>query len=148
MQCKPRTDEFRQTNVLLNTFREYVMEELPAEDFCKKEKIDLVQNAMNYMVENHQAVDVQDFINTQLSDEQHQNDYKASLQVYVQDNDVQLQSNFAASKDAVQYQRKKFRSIIKLDKNFHIYVHSNEDLIERGNDERGKYYKVYFHEEQ
>jgi hypothetical protein len=26
-------------------------------------------------------------------------------------------------------------------------VHSNEDLIERGNDEKGKYYKVYFNEE-
>jgi hypothetical protein len=147
LQCKARTDDFRQTNVLLNTFREYVMDELPTDTFSKKEKIDLVQNSMNYMVEHNDAVSVEDFISKQLQEPQHQEDYKASLQVYVQDNDVELQKTFAASKDALQYQRKKFRSIIKLDKNFHIYVHSNDDLIERGADDKGKFYKVYFNEE-
>lgn len=41
------------------------------------------------------------------------------------------------------------KSVIKLDKNFHIYVHGRRDLIERGFDEEKgkKYYKVYFDEE-
>jgi hypothetical protein len=41
------------------------------------------------------------------------------------------------------------RSVIKLDKNFHVYVHGNKDFIERGFDEeKGKYYyKLYFSEE-
>jgi 37-kD nucleoid-associated bacterial protein len=147
LQCKARTDEFRQTNVLLNTYREFVMNDLPGEEFSKKEKIDLVQNALNFMVENNDAVTVDDFINQQLAEPQYQEDYKESLRVYVDDNDVQLQDTFSASKEAIQFQRKKFRSIIKLDKNFHIYVHSNEDLIERGDDEKGKFYKVYFKEE-
>jgi hypothetical protein len=147
LQCKARTDEFLQTNVLLNTFRQYVMDELPTEQYSKKEKIDLVQNSMNYLVENNSAVDVEDFISKQLVELAHQDDYKASLQVYVKDNEVDLQTTFAASNDAIQYQRKKFRSIIKLDKNFHIYVHSNDELIERGADEKGKFYKVYFQQE-
>jgi len=39
--------------------------------------------------------------------------------------------------------------VIKLDKNFHIYVHGNRDLIEKGFDEaKGKnYYKMYFEQE-
>lgn len=37
--------------------------------------------------------------------------------------------------------------MIKLDKNFHIYVHAHRDLIEQGVDEKGKFYKVYYHEE-
>jgi hypothetical protein len=147
LQCKARTDEYRQTNVLLNTFRDFVTNELPSEQFSKKEKIDLIRNSMDYMIENNDAVQIDDFISQQLAEPEYQDNYKASLQVYVSDNDVQLQDTFAASKDAIQLQRKKFRSIIKLDKNFHIYVHSNEDLIERGNDEKGKYYKVYFNEE-
>jgi hypothetical protein len=147
LQSKARTDEFRQTNVLLNTYREFVMNDLPAEQFSKKEKIDLVQNSMNFMIENNDSVTVDDFINQQLADPQYQDDYKESLRVYVDDNDVQLQDTFSASKEAIQFQKKRFRSIIKLDKNFHIYVHSNEDLIERGDDEKGKYYKVYFKEE-
>ena len=42
------------------------------------------------------------------------------------------------------------RSVIKLDKNFHIYVHGGEQLIEQEYDEeRGmKYYKLYYREEQ
>jgi hypothetical protein len=43
-----------------------------------------------------------------------------------------------------------FKSILKLDKNFHIYIHGRQDLIERGFDEaKGKhFYKVYFEQEQ
>jgi len=38
------------------------------------------------------------------------------------------------------------KSVVKLDKNFHIYVHGRHDYIERGYDEaKGmKYYKLYF----
>jgi len=39
-------------------------------------------------------------------------------------------------------------NIIKLDKNFHIYVHSARELIEHGVDEEGrKFYKIYYKEE-
>jgi hypothetical protein len=148
LKSAARTDEYRQTNVLLNTYREYVMNELPTEQYSKKEKIDLIQGSMDFMIENNDAVNVEDFIAKQFAEPEHQDNYKASLKVYVADNDVELQDTFSTSKEAISYQRKKFRSIIKLDKNFHIYVHSNEDLIERGLDEKGKFYKVYFKEEE
>jgi hypothetical protein len=42
-----------------------------------------------------------------------------------------------------------FRSVIKLDRNFHNYVHGNLKLIEKRYDEATgmNYYKVYFKEE-
>ncbi|MEZ4893945.1 MAG: hypothetical protein R2778_13135 [Saprospiraceae bacterium] len=44
---------------------------------------------------------------------------------------------------------KVFKSVLKLDKNFHIYVHGRRDLIERGFDEQKgkKFYKVYYENE-
>ena len=47
---------------------------------------------------------------------------------------------------AVKKQARVFKSVIKLDKNFHIYVHGNRELIEKGYDgAMGKhYYKIYF----
>jgi hypothetical protein len=51
------------------------------------------------------------------------------------------------SESAVKKQARVFKSVIKLDKNFHIYVHGNRELIEQGTDEKGKYYKVYYKEE-
>jgi hypothetical protein len=57
---------------------------------------------------------------------------------------------FDISTQAVKKQAKVFKSILKLDKNFHIYVHGNRELIEQGYDEEKhmKYYKVYYREEQ
>jgi hypothetical protein len=42
-----------------------------------------------------------------------------------------------------------FKSILKLDKNFHIYIHGARELMERGYDEecRMHYYKLYFNTE-
>lgn len=41
------------------------------------------------------------------------------------------------------------RSVIKLDKNFHIYVHGGEKMIRKGYDaETGmSYYQIFFKEE-
>jgi hypothetical protein len=44
-------------------------------------------------------------------------------------------------------QARSFKSVIKLDKNFHIYIHGDRNLIEQGEDNKGKYYKVYYQEE-
>lgn len=40
------------------------------------------------------------------------------------------------------------KSIIKLDNNFHIYVHGKREMIEKGENEKGKYYRLYFEKEQ
>jgi hypothetical protein len=49
---------------------------------------------------------------------------------------------------AVKKQQRIYKSVLKLDKNFHIYIHGNTDLIEKGVDMDGrKYYKIYYQEE-
>ena len=49
---------------------------------------------------------------------------------------------------AIKKQARSIKSIIKLDKNFHIYVHGSRKLIEQGADEEGrKFYKIYYKEE-
>jgi hypothetical protein len=40
------------------------------------------------------------------------------------------------------------KSVIKLDKNVHIYIHGNRDVVEQGEDGKGKYYKIYYKEEK
>ena len=57
---------------------------------------------------------------------------------------------FEISGNAVKKQQRVYKSVLKLDKNFHIYIHGDRELIEKGFDD-GKsmnYYKVYFREEQ
>jgi hypothetical protein len=66
---------------------------------------------------------------------------------FQQEKNVTLESTFFIDSSAVKKQSKVFRSVLKLDKNFHIYIHGNHDLIEKDKDEKGTFYKIYFEEE-
>ncbi len=64
---------------------------------------------------------------------------------FQEDRDVELQDHFAISADAVKKQARVFKSVLKLDKNFHIYIHGDRNKIEQGVDESGrKFYKIYY----
>lgn len=62
----------------------------------------------------------------------------------------EIDENFDISRTAFKAQNKYFKSVIKLDKNFHIYVHSKPEYIEKGFDEdrKMKYYKLYYNNEE
>ena len=68
---------------------------------------------------------------------------------YAEKHEVDLNDQFDISNNAVKKQARFFKSVIKLDKNFHVYVHGNRDFIDRGYDEvRGMYYyQLFFNEE-
>jgi hypothetical protein len=60
--------------------------------------------------------------------------------------DLTAVDDFEVSPTAVKKNQKYMRSVVKLDKNFHIYIHSHHDYVEKGFDEeRGlKFYKLYY----
>ncbi|WP_047452586.1 nucleoid-associated protein [Alistipes sp. ZOR0009] len=68
---------------------------------------------------------------------------------YQASNAINLDKSFAIDRKAAKNAAKKFKSVIKLDKNFHIYLHGDHSRIERGFDVESKrnYYKLYFDSE-
>jgi hypothetical protein len=69
-------------------------------------------------------------------------------QQYKNDRDVQFNDIFEISAHAVKKQARVFKSVLKLDKNFHIYIHGDRDKIEHGVDDKGrKFYKIYYEQE-
>ncbi len=72
--------------------------------------------------------------------------YKSDFQ---KDKEFELPQEFSVSEAAVKDNKKYFKSILKLDKKFHVYVHGGENFIERGFDDGKKmnFYKLYFHNE-
>jgi hypothetical protein len=65
---------------------------------------------------------------------------------YRENNALDPVNEFDISPQAVKKQARVFKSVIKLDKNFHIYIHGDRELIELGYDERlqKQFYKIYF----
>jgi hypothetical protein len=61
----------------------------------------------------------------------------------------EIHDGFKISADATKQSQKYLRSVIKLDKNFHIYIHGERQWVEKGydTDKQLSYYKLYFEKE-
>ena len=84
-----------------------------------------------------------------IGDEQISEAFDEYKQEFENQHNLSSINNFELSEPALKKGKKYFRSVIKLDKNFHVYVHSNPDYVEKGFDNHKglKFYKLYFHEE-
>lgn len=145
----PRENEFYQTNQLIDLckgFSEQVLTE--AHNVDKQEQVNFVKRTEAYF-NNNETYNNEEFKENVIGDEEISeafDDYKQNFELT---RNLSQADEFEISAEALKKGKKYFRSIIKLDKNFHVYVHSNPDFIEKGIDNaKGlKYYKLYFHEE-
>ncbi len=147
LQVEQREDNYFHTQNTLAAYRSFVVEQLPEEfEINKVDQAELLNRSMDYFKENEDFNHEQFKENVLVSDDliDSFNDYQ---RYYEKDYKVDLVSEFAINDQAVKKQQKFFKSVIKLDKNFHIYVHGDRQKIERGTDTNGKYYKLYFDEE-
>jgi hypothetical protein len=69
---------------------------------------------------------------------------------YNKENHLNAIEDFDISKTAVKKNQKHLRSVLKLDKNFHVYVHGRHDYIKRGFDEEKgmNFYTLYYNKEE
>jgi hypothetical protein len=113
------------------------------------EKIDLLNRSSFYFKE-HDNFEMNDFASTLFEDPEQQEVFKEYKTEYMQYQGIPLEDQFDINKQAVRKTGRVFKSVIKLDTNFSLYVHGRRDLIERGFDEeRGKpFYKLYFEREE
>lgn len=147
LQIKQRQDEYYNTHQVMQAYKTFVTEELPQEyEMSKADQADLLNRSVNFFKQNDNF-DMGDFARDVLAEPEVIDKFAQFKQHYEQENDVEIPEQFDISESAVKKQARVFKSVIKLDKNFHIYVHGNRQLIEQGEDEKGKYYKVYYKEE-
>lgn len=144
-----RQDAYYNTQNLLAMTKSFITDELPQHfEVNRADQADLLNRSVSFFKQNEQF-DMDSFANEVMvqaevidSFEQFKNDYGKERQIDFAD-------SFDISESAVKKQARVFKSVIKLDKNFHIYIHGNKELIEHGTDEHGrKFYKIYYQEEQ
>jgi hypothetical protein len=147
LRLVPLQDAFHQTQQFMNRTRQYVGEQLQ-EDFTvsKADQIDLLNRSVDFFKSRDQFSQ-QEFESAVLGDDAVIDSFRKHGRTFGDEQDVV--DNFEISAQAVKRQARIFKSVLKLDKNFHVYIHGNRDLIEKGFDEvMGKhYYKLYFDQE-
>ncbi|MDR2040173.1 MAG: nucleoid-associated protein [Bacteroidales bacterium] len=145
-----RNDNFHQTEQCLDMCKQFVVERLPESfNVDKIDQADILNKSVQFFRENDEF-SFDDFASQVIQQPEVIESFKQYKEEYEEDRDVKIEEEFAISDPAVKKQAKVFKSVIKLDKNFHIYVHGNRQLIEKGyDDDRDmRYYKIFFREEQ
>lgn len=150
LKLKIRNDSFNKTNTTLNVCKNFITNKIDEDfDISKADKIDLLNKSIKYFKEKD-SFDIDEFSEEVIGNEKAIASFKNFTNDYNNEFDAGLDESFDISGAAVKKQARVFKSILKLDKNFHIYIHGNKELIEKGFDETKSmnFYKVYFKEEQ
>jgi len=149
LQVTRSANSYHYTDAAMGMCKLFISNELPERfDVNKSEQIDMLNRSMEYFKTK------EDFRFTEFAEEvlhhpevidsftQYKQTYETARQVAIED-------EFNIHLSAVKKQQRVFKSVLKLDKSFHVYIHGRQDLIEKGYDEvKGKhFYKLYFDEE-
>jgi hypothetical protein len=150
LQLKIRNDSYNQTSNALGIYKNFVTNKIDEDfDMTKADKIDLLNRSMKYFKEK-ETFDMDEFAGEVIGNEKAIESFKTFKNQYEDEFDTRIGDTFEISGNAVKKQARIYKSVLKLDKNFHIYIHGDKDLIEKGfdDDKHMNYYKVFFKEEQ
>ena len=149
LQLKARSDEYHHTQNLVAMTQDFIKKELPEKfEVSKADQADLLNRSAKFFKEQ-ETFDMSEFSNSVMGAPDVIDDFSRYKHEYEQERQVEINDGFNISAPAVKKQSRGFKSVLKLDKNFHIYIHGNREMIEQGVDEFGrKFYKVYYEEER
>jgi len=148
LKVKPINNNFNQTKEFLSIAKNFVVKQF-SEDFevNKSDQIDLLNRSVEYFKKN-ESFDKKDFEKAVFQEPEIIKSFRNYDSNYREEFNLEIDDQFDISKPAVKKQSKVFKSVLKLDKNFHIYIHGDKNLIEKGVEKDGrKYYKIYFENE-
>lgn len=148
LHVRDRQDSYHNTHNALAMCKKYVTKHLAREfDVSKADQAELLNDTISYFREQDNF-SMQEFSEKVIRQPEVAESFARFKQAYEEERDIRIEDTFDISDAAVKRQARAYKSVIKLDRNFHIYIHGNRNLLEQGEDEKGKYYKVYYEEEE
>ncbi len=148
LNLKHRSDDYHYTKQYIQATKAFVKERLrPLHEIDKTQEAELLNHSLDYL-KNEEELSQAAFDERVFKKDDVINDFQLFKLDYQQEHGIELGDNFKVSNAAVKSQSKVFKSVLKLDKNFHIYIHGNRSWIEKGSDANGrKFYKIFYEEE-
>lgn len=149
LQVEPVSDSYHNTSQALGMCKLFIANEYADKfDVSKGDQVDMMNRSMEYFKTKDQF-NMQEFAEEVMHHPEVVDTFMDYKQQYQKSRNFEIGDEFDISLPAVKKQEKVFKSVIKLDKNFHLYIHGRRDLVEKGVDERTgqKYYKLFYEEE-
>jgi hypothetical protein len=143
-----RANEFQQTSQVMTIAKEFIANQITEEfEVPKADQMDMLNKSVDYF-KGHEEFKQDEFAEEVFQNNEVAESFKHFDQGYRADNDLENPGDFEISAPALKKQEKSFKSVLKLDKNFSIYIHGDRKQIEQGMEDNGrKYYKIYYTEE-
>lgn len=149
LQVQPYTDSYHHTNQALGLCKLFIEKEYAEKfDITRSDQIELMNKSLDYF-KTREQFNLQEFAEEVIHHQEVVDSFMDYKRNFEANRNYAIDENFDINGAALKKQVKLFKSVLKLDKNFHVYIHGRRDLIERGYDELvGKhYYKLYYDEE-
>lgn len=149
LHLKQREDAYFQTQNVMAMAKSFITRELPRQfDVDKADQADLLNRSISFFKEQ-ETFNMEDFEAEVIVQPEAISQFQQFRHDYQQEREMYVADAFDISAPAVKKQQRIFKSILKLDKNFSVYIHGNRNMIERGEDADGrKFYKLYYEEER
>jgi 37-kD nucleoid-associated bacterial protein len=149
LKLKPCSDDFYYTKQFMNVTKQFIANQVVEEfEVNKADQIDLLNRSVAYF-KTHDNFVKNEFEAEVFKDKQVIESFENFNNSFSESSGVELTDNFEISPQAVKAQARIFKSVLKLDKNFHVYIHGNRELIQQGTDPDGrKFYKIFYNEEK
>lgn len=149
LHVKQREDAYYQTETVMKIAKDFITKELPKEFAADKaDQAEMLNKSADYFKEQEQF-DLSEFANVVLKQPDIVDNFQDFSTSYQRERAVSIPQSFNLNETAVNKKKGVFKSVIKLDKNFSVYVHGDRTKIERGEDDNGrKFYTLWFDEEK
>lgn len=148
LHVRQRKDEYANTENVMAMAKQFITKELPKEfEVPKADQIDLLNRSLQFFKEKD-TFDIEDFANEVIEQPEVIESFKSYKKNYEEEHATEIDDSFTISQHAFKKQQRSYKRIIRLDKKIQIIIDGNRDHIEQGEDEKGKYYKVYYSTEE
>lgn len=147
---QPAEDSYFLTTAYMNLCKDFVKDIYNSEnDVSKADQIDMLNRSLNFFKES-ELFSENRFKEEVVKEPEVIQAFENFKQQYETERQLPLQDAFAVSDYAVKDEKRFFKHVLKLDKNFHVYIHGQRKYIEKGYDTQRdmNYYKLYFRDEE
>ena len=144
-QCN---NEYANTKNLMTMAKNFLTKELPKEfEVSKATQIDLLNKSLQFF-KNKESFDIEDFTHEVIKRPEVIESFRNFKQNYESENDIVINNSFSISSNALKKQQRSYKRVIRLDQKIQIIINGNQQNVEQGQDKKGKFYKVYYDNEE
>lgn len=144
-----RSDAYSHTSHTMTMCKKFINEELPQTfEVSKADQADMLNRSLSYFKEE-ETFSLDDFNQKVMLQPEVMQTFNNYCEKFAEEYAVDIPDEFNLSDQAVKKESRGMKSVVKLDKNFHIYIHGDRARIKRGVDEETglRYYQLLFESE-